>query len=681
MFVKEHLLAFILILILFVLFSTGTVVSAKQQDSNETKDFFEMSLEELMEVPVVISASRRKQKITETSVPTTIITAEDIHYSGLTNIPEILQFAPGIDMVQADRNRYAVGIRGLHDFTSDRTLVLINSRSVYSVTYGGAEWYRLPVLIEDIERIEIVRGPGGAAWGANAFNGVINIITKKPEDVLGCFSSTTINEFGESSTHFRWAQKEGKWSWRSSLGYLNHGSSDDVGAGDFESATPALNSLMGFSTFEAQDSSQNWITDTEVVYQSSDATKISFGIGHSNNKMGNYEMIGFFPQDNQRFENTRIFSKIDHNFADGSSGYLQCFSNIGRSGWGGHGGYNEYETDFEAQLNLAPTKKHKISIGGNARFIHINQRGQPSPTFVFDGEPFDEQFLGLFAIDRFQATERLTIEAQIRGDWYSETQADWAGRITGLYSLDEQRNHILRLSAAKAFRTPTALLRQVTSSRFPIAPGIFQVNLTKPRQTLRNEEIMSFEAGYNGQLAKGVSLRLDSYYQQLEHMLGKPSYADPLGLGRTFASFENTGGGRAWGTECELTIENKKGKLSAWYAYNGFRPENGNQDIRAYSPAVHKMGFTGRLFLSDGFVFNANYKFTNTTPSNDYHDIGSSNRLDLTISKTFAKGNGEVMFGVSNVLVRRMEPVYSLGTYSAHTTPGRMFFMRLQVKF
>ncbi len=196
-----HLVAMVVI----VLSVLCPVVTAGEP--NETEDILEMNLEELMEVPVVVSASRQEQKITEASVPISIITAEDIHYSGLTNIPEILQFTPGVDMLKLSRHRWAVGVRGMHEFVSDRTLILVNGRCAESSLFGGggSEYFTLPILMEDIERIEIVRGPGGAAWGANAFNGVINIITKKPEDVLGVFSSTTMTEFGDSYTHLRWA--------------------------------------------------------------------------------------------------------------------------------------------------------------------------------------------------------------------------------------------------------------------------------------------------------------------------------------------------------------------------------------------------------------------------------------------------------------------------------------------
>ena len=147
-----------LMLVAILLFALGfnTQLQAQPTEPNQPKDFFEMSIEELMEVPVVVSVSRQPQKLGELSAPVSVITAEDIHYSGLTNIPEILQFSPGIDMLRISRFRYAVGVRGLHEFISDRTLVLINGRSAESPLFGGSEYYTLPILMEDIERIEVL---------------------------------------------------------------------------------------------------------------------------------------------------------------------------------------------------------------------------------------------------------------------------------------------------------------------------------------------------------------------------------------------------------------------------------------------------------------------------------------------------------------------------------------------
>ena len=204
---------------------------AEDKETKIQTDFFNMSLEELAEVPIVVSSSRQEQKITESSSSVSVITAKDIHFSGATTIPEILQFVPGMDVRRLDRQYYMVGVRGLFGTLSDRTLVLIDGMPATDIIRGTTHWLNLPILVEDIDRIEIVRGPSGAAWGANAMNGVINIITKKPDQCQDGLISTTIDEFGDSYTKLLYGQKQGKWSWKTSAGYEGIKDSDAAGAG------------------------------------------------------------------------------------------------------------------------------------------------------------------------------------------------------------------------------------------------------------------------------------------------------------------------------------------------------------------------------------------------------------------------------------------------------------------
>lgn len=220
----KHLL-FVLLFVLTSLASARTDSALQSPIQKADKnDFLNMSLEELMEVKVT-TASRQPQRTNFTSAPVSVITQEDIHYSGATNIYEILQYAPGIDAIQIDRNTYALGIRGLHEGFSDRTLTLINGRPADNIVFGGSEFLRMPVLIHDIERIEVVRGPGGAAWGANAFNGVINIITKQPKDTLGVRGYTQWNHFGDNTHQLSMGDQHNALTWRMSLGLEKQDSS------------------------------------------------------------------------------------------------------------------------------------------------------------------------------------------------------------------------------------------------------------------------------------------------------------------------------------------------------------------------------------------------------------------------------------------------------------------------
>ncbi len=680
---------FIFVLVLLVSFGTGARLLAQQQDANKPADFFEMSIEELMEVQVVVSAARQAQKIEELSVPVSVITAEDIHYSGLTNIPELLQFTPGMDVLKIERYRFAAGVRGLHEFISDRTLVLINGRSAESPLFGGSEYYTLPILMEDIERIEVVRGPGGAAWGANALNGVINIITKKPEDVLGVFASTTMTEFGDSYTHLRWAEKQGKWSWRLSAGYEDLKNSDDAGAGEYVSNTTAtVNTLMGFSSFTADDFMRNSRFDTEAQYDYSNRTRISFGTGYSHTEVGDREWGGYYPGGTGWYETVRSYTKLEHEFDNGNTGYLQWFGNYANSDVETLMKWNWMQNDIEGQLNFTAADVHNVTIGGNVRFIRLdtNTKMETSQQLNYIGSPFDEQFAGAFLIDRWTLSDRLTLEGQIRTDYYSETQTDWANRLTALYAMDKQKDHIFRLSFAKAFRTPFVSPRKVWTSRVPLPSppypaGLYAFNV-RPSDDLENEEIYSLEAGYTAKLAKNLTLRADTYYQRFEKLIGyTKTYVGSI----PYHKADNIDGADSWGAELELALQGKIGKLSAWYAYNDFQEDVSQQGVRAYLPAKHKVGLTGRLFLSDGWTFNTNYKYmsTNRTLGLDTTilDAGPSHHIDLGLAKQFAKGNGEFMIGVSDMLNKTNGPYFGLGQLSAHEVPGRMLFARLQLKF
>jgi len=671
---------FRLTVMLMILFSVCIRTYAGKYDPNKPDDLFEMSLEELMDVDIV-STSRRAYKMTESSAQVTVITAEDIHYSGLTNIPEVLRMAPGVDVQRLDRSRYVVSVRGFQGWVSDRILVLINGRAAGNPVLAGINWENFPVLMEDIERIEIVRGPGGAAWGANAENGVINIITKKPADTEGGFFSTTLNEYGDSYTHARYSQVSDLWSWRFSTGYEDVENSNDAGAGKFVSSKPSLNGIIGYDSYEARDFSRNWRFDFETRYQYSDETELSLGAAYSNLERGDFEFLGYFPMEDCRVESTRLFSRIDHEFDDGSTGYLQWFGNYYLS----HTPniirkYTYSENDFEAQYNLTPIAGHEISFGGNVRLTRIDVANGSAPEeLFFHDEPRDEYWLGLFVTDRFAVTDHLTIENQIRTDYYSETDTDWSLRSSALYSLDEAKNHILRFSFGRAFRSPAAGLRDTSESDLG---GM--VNLLRPTSDVDNEDTWSLEGGYIGLFDNGLSINFNSYYQRYENILGvNIDYVGVPPFTVTNSTFENRDGADAYGAELELALTEKKYKIAAWYAYNALTTDRFNESLRAGYPAKHKAGLNARFFLSDDVVFNTSYTYHNVIDHYDNIELDTpiTHRLDLTLSKKIARGKGEIMIGVSDVLNSTSDPVLDVGNFTSHETPGRTFFARLQANF
>ncbi|CAD6880372.1 TonB-dependent receptor; Outer membrane receptor for ferrienterochelin and colicins [Methylomonas albis] len=147
-------------------------------------DLTELNLEELLSVKIT-SVSKKTQALGDAAAAVFVISHDDIKRSGATNIPDALRLAPGIDVGRIDANKWAVSSRGFNGRFSNKLLVLIDGRNIYTPAFSGVYWEMQDVMLEDVERIEVIRGSGAALWGANAVNGVINIITKHSADTQG----------------------------------------------------------------------------------------------------------------------------------------------------------------------------------------------------------------------------------------------------------------------------------------------------------------------------------------------------------------------------------------------------------------------------------------------------------------------------------------------------------------
>ncbi|UFS70608.1 TonB-dependent receptor [Geomonas sp. RF6] len=158
--------------------------AADTDQGSQPLDLTSLKLEDLMDLTVT-SVGRKAQKIYDSAAAVFVITQEDIRRSGVTNIPDALRMVPGLEVARIDGNKWAVSSRGFNGRFASKMLVLMDGRSVYTPLFSGVLWDSQDTLMEDIARIEVVRGPGATMWGANAVNGIINIITKEAEDTVG----------------------------------------------------------------------------------------------------------------------------------------------------------------------------------------------------------------------------------------------------------------------------------------------------------------------------------------------------------------------------------------------------------------------------------------------------------------------------------------------------------------
>jgi iron complex outermembrane receptor protein len=159
----------------------------------------QISIEDLMNIEIT-SASRKEQRAGDVAAAVFVITQEDIRNSGLTTLPDLLRLAPGVDVAQVNANKWAVSIRGFNGVFANKLLVLINGRSLYNRLFSGVLWDTTDVVLDNIERIEVIRGPGAAMWGANAVNGVINIVTKTASVSVGGLVRVAAGQAGEQVT-------------------------------------------------------------------------------------------------------------------------------------------------------------------------------------------------------------------------------------------------------------------------------------------------------------------------------------------------------------------------------------------------------------------------------------------------------------------------------------------------
>ncbi|MBS3735467.1 MAG: TonB-dependent receptor plug domain-containing protein, partial [Phycisphaerae bacterium] len=621
-------------------------------------------------MPVVVTeaytASRQVVKSRWLSAPVSVLTAQDIHYGGLTRVPEMLRFVPGMEISRVGRNHYGLGVRGFYGNALDRRLVLIDGRAADDPVWGGGLSARWPLLPEDIQRIEVLRGPGGGVWGANAFTGAINIITKDPREQLGGMVSARVSHFGDVYTYLRYGEESGDWRYRVSAGFESLRSSEDA-----VSADVAVGVEGAPSNNHAADDQQAWRFSGKAVWEPTINRKVIVDAAHSHVTGGGDEFSGIWRNGNAWYELSRAGVRYERQVSETNSWALQWFGNLYVYDEPSKGRTTILQNDVEFQATFAPWQRHKTTVGGNFRWNQVDFHRASNTYADLVGDPFCELTGGGYVVHRWEPTDRLAFEGQFRMDWFSTAELDWSGRVAALYALDEQKNHILRLAAAKSFRVPMIANRRLYTEGVELMPGLRAFTLTRPTRDLHNEHTWAIEAGYRGRWADGLTFNLDAYVQRYEELLG--FVATDLPGGMQIATQDNIDGSQWWGAECELTYTAETYSVQVWYAYNAVNNDKSNQDMRAYWPTRHKAGITGRVFLPDGWTFNANYQYRGEIKHRwEYGELSPDHRLDLTLSKKLFDGNAELMFGVSDLLASAAtrKEIIPFTSFSGNETPG-----------
>jgi iron complex outermembrane recepter protein len=205
------------------LLCAGTA-GAQQQPTDLTK----VSIEDLMNMEIT-SASKKGQKLSRVAAAIFVITQEDIRRSGATNIEDLFRMVPGLDVGEINGSTWAVGARGFNQQLSNKLLVMVDGRIVYTEAFGGVYWDTVDLPLGDIDRIEVIRGPGGSIWGANAVNGVISIFTKPAAETRGGLIEAMGGSIAQESMTAEYGDKIGKGTdYRIFAKYLNEAPMGDL---------------------------------------------------------------------------------------------------------------------------------------------------------------------------------------------------------------------------------------------------------------------------------------------------------------------------------------------------------------------------------------------------------------------------------------------------------------------
>ncbi len=491
------------------LFSCGNPAHA--QDSADS--LFDLSLEELLSVEVT-GASRKAQKLSETPAAAFVITAEDIRRSGALNIPEALRMVPGMHVGQIDGNNYAVGARGDNDRFARKMLLMVDGRTMYTPAFSGVYWDLQEIPMADIERIEVVRGPGSALWGVNAVNGVINVVTRHADDSQGGLAVATSGNKVNLDAALRWGGTlNDKAAYRV---HLQH--KDRDGNRDF----------MGDSTF---DKAEHLRIGGRVDWHPSEYDSLTFTADLYDIDSGaSFSVLTFEPP----YQRTRV---DDYTRSDGFSVMGRWSHLHGKLGeTTGHAyidvmdredpifGENKDTVEFEIQHRSLAFEGHDLIFGSTLRYHDSEFNGSEAQKLTRESN-YDNLIVSLFVQDEIALMDQLTLSLGARLERNDTSDSDWefmpSARL--LWSIDPGSS--AWFAVTRAVRSPSlaeqySQISLVLDERNPnFIPGLPLPTFATWQGTgrMRSEDLLAFEAGYRSQLTSNFNLDVALYYHDYQN--------------------------------------------------------------------------------------------------------------------------------------------------------------------
>jgi iron complex outermembrane receptor protein len=587
------------------------------------QDLKRLSIEELAQIDVT-SVSRRVEKLSDTAAAISVINSNEIFRSGLTILPEVLRLADAIDVARVNSSTWATSLRGFTTNPANKLLVLVDGRSVYSPLTSGTFWDAQDMLMADIERIEVIRGPGGAVWGANAVNGVINVISKDAASTLGDYVSVAVGSDEHVYGSARHGGHLGSGAYRVYGKYRQRGAQLFTATGQ-SAGDPVQMGHAGLRVDSGRQGAATWFLEADG-YRGTD---------------------GFSDRPDGDIAGGSILGRWTRAFSGSSSLQAQLFYD---------GTYRKvplqftetrHTFDLDVQQRLKIRDRHDLVIGGGARVSRGNDVGIAG--FFFEPEIRTNTLFNLMAQDEIALQRNhlfLILGAKLERNDYTgfEVQPTLRARWT---PTPQQTGWA---AVSRAVRLPTRL---DTDLRV-INPTTRTMTLTGSPE-FRPEEVVAYEAGYRVRPAPVLSLDVAAFANRYDQLRSTELTFTPLPL----IVLDNLLNARTHGVEVAGTLQ----ALPAWrlhgsYAYfhRDFTFDPGSRDV--YHGAVegndpsHLMSLRSSLDLPLHLAFDVLLRQTGERPDPVVRGYGE---MDLRLGWTARAGWDLSIVGQNLLLARHSE--------------------------
>jgi iron complex outermembrane recepter protein len=467
----------------------------------EPIDLAHISIEDLMNIQIT-SAAKKEQRAEDVPAAVFVITQDDIRRSGLHSLPELFRLVPGMQVAQVNANKWAVSARGFNDLFSNKLLVLIDGRSIYTHSFSGVLWDGEDLLLQDIDRIEVIRGPGGAVWGANAVNGVINIVTKSAVDTQGTTVAASAGTFERDQASIRHGGSLGgvayrvftQWSAYAASGDLAGALADDrwnsLATGVRADWSRGGDAVMAQGNFTIGQSRPHW---KQLFSPSPAVAPSSAGVSDvsTNTLMGRW----------------------GHTQSGGSLFQVQAFRSVRLRDestlWSQESTY-----DVELQYRTALAARHDLVVGGGYRDDNLQTR----PTFSLNIPSSQQRVFNMFVQDEITIGPRVkvTLGSKLERDSLAGWGALPSARVMWNVTPTTQRAWA---AVSRARRTPSSaeLGMRVNFAAIP-GDGIPLVFGLVGNPQFQTEQLTEVEGGYRFQIGSTAAFDVAVFRGSYAHL-------------------------------------------------------------------------------------------------------------------------------------------------------------------